>query len=116
MNDKDIPLANRKVLYKTLLVTEDYSVSQTTVLPGGETEWHHHTNVRDRFVVVQGVLTVETKTGAQVDKRQVDDYHTVEPGVIHHVRNETYDDVVYINIQSGGERDIVLTQLQIDRR
>ena len=108
MNDKDIPLANSKVRYETLLIKEDYSVSQTTVLPGGETQWHHHTNVRDRFVVVKGVLTVETKTGVFVDKRHVDDHHTVEPGVIHHVRNETCDDVVYINIQSGGERDIVL--------
>jgi beta-alanine degradation protein BauB len=108
MNDKDIPLANSKVLYKTLLTEEGYAVSQTTVLPGGETAWHHHTNVRDRFVVVQGVLTVETKVGERVGRTQVDDHHTVEPGVIHHVRNETSDIVVYINIQSGGERDIVL--------
>ena len=108
MNDKDIPLANSKVRYETLLIKEDYAVSQTTVLPGGETAWHHHTKVRDRFVVVQGVLTVETKAGALVDTRRVDDHYTVEPGVIHHVRNETLHDVVYINIQSGGERDIVL--------
>ncbi|MBN3766156.1 cupin domain-containing protein [Burkholderia sp. Ac-20365] len=108
MDDNDIPLANSKVRYETLLITKDYSVSQTTVSPGGETAWHHHTNVRDRFVVVQGVLTVEVKTGALVDKMHVDDHHAVEPGVVHHVRNETFDDVVYINIQSGGERDIVL--------
>ena len=31
MNDEDIPLANSKVLYKTLLVEDDYAVSQTTV-------------------------------------------------------------------------------------
>ncbi|SEK14024.1 cupin domain-containing protein [Paraburkholderia diazotrophica] len=108
MNDENIPLANSKVLYKTLLIEENYAVSQTTVLPGGETEWHHHTNVRDRFVVVQGILTVETKVGELVDRKQVDDHYTVEPGVIHHVRNETFDNVVYINVQSGGERDIVL--------
>jgi len=108
MNDQDIPLANSKVLYKTLLVEEDYAVSQTTVLPGGETEWHRHTIVRDRFDVVQGVLTVETKVGERVDRTQVDEHYTVEPGVIHHVRNETSDNVVYINIQSGGKRDIVI--------
>jgi mannose-6-phosphate isomerase-like protein (cupin superfamily) len=107
MNDNNIPLANSKVLYKTLLIEEDYAVSRTTVFPGGETEWHRHTNVRDRFVVVQGVLTVETKVAGMVDRTQVDEHHTVEPGVIHHVRNETSDNVVYINIQSGGERDIV---------
>lgn len=110
MNDKDIPLANSKVLYKALLVEDDYAVSQTTVLPGGETEWHHHTNVKDRFLVVLGVLTVETQVGALVDKRRVDDHCTIEPGVIHHVKNETFDEVVYINIQSGGERDIVLAK------
>jgi len=108
MNDKDIPLANAKVLYKTLLNEHGYSVSQTTVRAGGATQWHHHTHVRDRFVVVQGVLTVETKTGEHVERRQVLDHYTVEPGVVHHVMNETSDDVVYINIQSGGARDIVL--------
>jgi mannose-6-phosphate isomerase-like protein (cupin superfamily) len=107
-DDHDIPLANSKVRYKTLLTEADYAVSQTTVLPGGETQWHHHTNVTDRFVVVQGVLTVETKTGVSVLRRLVDDQYAVEPGVLHHVRNETPDDVVYINIQSGGPRDIVL--------
>ncbi|CAB3771377.1 cupin domain-containing protein [Paraburkholderia humisilvae] len=108
MNDKDIPLANDKVLYKTLLTEQSYTVSQTTVRAGGETQWHRHTHVRDRFVVVQGVLTVETKTGELIDRMQVYDHYTVEPGVIHHVMNETADDVVYIMIQSGGARDIVL--------
>jgi len=109
VNDKDIPLANAKVLYKTLLTEQGYAVSQTTVRAGGETQWHHHTHVRDRFVVVQGVLTVETKTGELVERTQVHDHYTVEPGVVHHVMNETADDVVYIMIQSGGARDIVLT-------
>jgi mannose-6-phosphate isomerase-like protein (cupin superfamily) len=108
MNDKDIPLANAKVLYKTLLMEQGYTVSETTVRAGGETQWHHHTHVRDRFVVVQGVLTVETKTGGLIDRTQVHDHYTVEPGVVHHVKNETTDDVVYIMIQSGGARDIVL--------
>ncbi|APR35014.1 cupin domain-containing protein [Paraburkholderia sp. SOS3] len=108
MNDTDIPLANAKVLYKTLLSEQSYSVSQTTVRAGGETQWHHHTHVKDRFVVVQGTLTVETKTGGLIDSTQVRDHYTVEPGVIHHVKNETADDVVYIMIQSGGVRDIVL--------
>lgn len=108
MNDRDIPLANSKVLYETLLTEEDYTVSRTTVRAGGETQWHFHTNVRDRLVVVQGVLTVETKVGERVDRTQVLDHHTVEAGVIHHVRNETPDDVIYIMIQSGGARDIVL--------
>jgi beta-alanine degradation protein BauB len=108
MNDKVIPLANAKVLYKTLLTEQSYTVTQTTVRAGGETQWHHHTHVRDRLVVVQGVLTVETRTGELINRTQVHDHYTVEPGVIHHVMNETADDVVYIMIQSGGARDIVL--------
>lgn len=108
MEDKDIPLANDGVLYRTLLTDNDYAVSRTTVLPGGETQWHHHTRVRDRFMVVQGVLTVETRTGDRIERTQVHDHYTVEPGVVHHVRNETSTEVVYINVQSGGARDIVL--------
>ncbi|OTP70787.1 cupin domain-containing protein [Caballeronia sordidicola] len=110
MTDTNIPLANSKVLYETLLTEEDYSVSRTTVRAGGETQWHFHTTVRDRFVVVRGVLTVEKKIGDLIDRTQVFDHHTVEPGVMHHVRNETAEDVVYIMIQSGGARDIVLAQ------
>jgi|SRR6187402_901602 beta-alanine degradation protein BauB len=110
MNDKDIPLANSKVLYETLLTDEDYTVSKTIVRAGGETQWHFHTNVRDRLVVVQGILTVETKAAGLTHRTKVSDHHTVEPGVVHHVRNETDDDVVYIMIQSGGARDIVLAE------
>jgi beta-alanine degradation protein BauB len=108
MNDNAVSLANSKVLYKTLLVEKDYGVSQTTVRPGGQTEWHHHTNISDRFVVVKGVLTVELKVDGLVERKKIEDYFTVAPNVMHHVKNETADDVVYINIQSGGERDIVL--------
>jgi mannose-6-phosphate isomerase-like protein (cupin superfamily) len=112
MNDKDIPLANSKVLYETLSTDEDYTVSKTIVRAGGETQWHSHTHVRDRLVVVQGILTVETKVGELTHTTQVSDYHAVEPGVVHHVRNTTADDVVYIMIQSGGARDIVLAQTE----
>lgn len=108
MNDKDIPLANSKVRYHTLLQEEGYSVSKTTVLAGGETQWHHHTNVSDRFTVVSGVLTVELEVDGDISKVEVHDYYVVDPGVIHHVKNETDGDVVYIMVQSGGQRDIVL--------
>ncbi|WP_297351633.1 cupin domain-containing protein [Paraburkholderia sp.] len=109
MNDKDIPLANSKVLYRTLLREEGYGVAQTTVLVGGETLWHRHTNVNDRFTVIRGVLTVETKIGDMVEKIEVHDYYSIDPGVTHHVKNETDDIVVYITVQSGGIQDIVLT-------
>lgn len=72
------------------------------------TQWHHHTEVRDRFLVVRGVLTVETKTADRIVGTAVCDHYTVEPGALHHVRNDTIDDVVYIMVQSGGARDIVL--------
>lgn len=108
MNDKDIPLANAEVAYKTLLTDDGFAVSRTTVHPGGQTQWHHHTHVSDRFVVVRGVLTVETNVAGHIEKRRVHDYYAVPPGVLHHVMNETSDDVVYIMIQSGGARDIVL--------
>jgi beta-alanine degradation protein BauB len=92
MNDKDIPLANSKVLYRTLLREEEYGVAQTTVLVGGES----------------GVLTVETKVGDVVEKIEVRDYCSIDPGVTHHIKNETDDVVVYITVQSGGMQDIVL--------
>jgi beta-alanine degradation protein BauB len=107
-DDKDIPLANSKVLYETLLNEEGYAVARTTVRPGGQTQWHRHTHVSDRLMVVRGVLTVETRLGERIERTQVRDHHTVEPGITHHVKNETPDDVVYIMVQSGGTRDIVL--------
>jgi beta-alanine degradation protein BauB len=108
MNDNDIPLANSKVTYLSLIGEAGYSVTRTTVSPGGETQWHHHSHVADRFVVVQGVLTVEYRKGHEVESVEVRDYFALEAGVPHHVRNDTHTDVVYINVQSGGTRDIVL--------
>ena len=108
MDDIDIPLATRKVRYQTLLEEQDYSVTKTTVLAGGETQWHHHTDVDDRFTVVRGILTVEWKSDGRIEKLAVPDYYAVPRGVSHHVKNETNDDVVYIMVQSGGKRNIVL--------
>jgi quercetin dioxygenase-like cupin family protein len=108
MDDKDIPLANSNVAYQTLLRENGYTVAKTTVRAGGETQWHHHSNVSDRFLVVRGVLTVETKIGGLVKSTKVRDFFNVDPGVVHHVKNETEDDVVYIMVQAGGVPDIVL--------
>ena len=100
-------VANSKVQHHSLLEAADYAVSQTTVQAGGETQWHHHTNVSDRWVVVRGVLTVEYKEGNQVRRVEVRDYFSVAPGVSHHIKNETGEEVVYILTQSTGKRDIV---------
>lgn len=112
MQDDHIPLANRKVGYSKLLEETDYSVSKTTVHAGGATDWHYHTSISDRFTVVSGVLTVELKSDGVVSKVEVTDYYAVSPGVSHHVMNETDEDVVYIMVQSGGKRDIVLEPAQ----
>ena len=58
MSDEDMPLANSKVHYETLSEGRNFKVSKTTVHAGGETQWHHHTEVKDRFVAVHGLLTV----------------------------------------------------------
>ncbi|WP_027798454.1 cupin domain-containing protein [Paraburkholderia dilworthii] len=112
MDDKDIPLANGKVEYQTLLRESDYTVAKTTVRAGGATQWHHHTNVSDRFLVVRGVLTVETKIDGLLKSMKVRDFYNVDPGIVHHIKNETEEDVVYIMVQAGGASDIVLTPAQ----
>lgn len=111
MDDNDIPLANGKVQYKTLLREEGCTILQTTVQAGGETQWHHHTNVSDRLLVIRGVLTVELNIDGHVQVTQVRDYYSVDPGTIHHVKNETNDEVVYLTVQAGGVPDIVLAEV-----
>jgi quercetin dioxygenase-like cupin family protein len=110
MDDKDIPLANGKVQYKTLSREDGCTILQTTVQAGGETQWHHHTNVSDRLLVVRGVLTVELNIDGQVQSTQVRDFYSVDPGTVHHVKNETNEEVVYIMVQAGGVPDIVLAE------
>lgn len=105
---ENIRLASSKVQYQTLLQEEGCWVSKTTVLPGGETQWHHHSNVSDRLMVVRGELTVELKQDGAIRKLDACDCYAIEAGVTHHVKNETHDVVEYIMVQSGGERDIVL--------
>ncbi|MDM0074813.1 cupin domain-containing protein [Variovorax sp. J2P1-59] len=108
IDDAEIPLASSKVQYQTLLKEDGCWVSKTTVFPGGETQWHHHSNVSDRLMVVRGLLTVEVKRGEKVYKLEANEYYAIPAGVLHHVKNETSDLVEYIMVQSGGERDIVL--------
>ncbi|WP_186111759.1 cupin domain-containing protein [Burkholderia gladioli] len=108
MDDKDIALANPKVQYRSLLREDGCTVLQTTIQPGGETQWHHHTHVSDQFVVVRGVLTVEYRIDGRVERAEVRGFHSVDPGVVHHVRNDTDEPLVYIMVQAGGVPDIVL--------
>ncbi|AUT73451.1 cupin domain-containing protein [Paraburkholderia hospita] len=110
MDDKDIALANSKVQYRTLLREDGCTVLQTTIQAGGETQWHHHTHVSDQFLVVRGVLTVERNIDGRVESTRVHDFYSVDPGVVHHVKNETDEALVYIMVQAGGVPDIVLAE------
>jgi mannose-6-phosphate isomerase-like protein (cupin superfamily) len=40
----------------------------------------------------------------------VHDFYSVDPGVVHHVKNETDEALVYIMVQAGGVPDIVLAE------
>jgi mannose-6-phosphate isomerase-like protein (cupin superfamily) len=41
----------------------------------------------------------------------VREFYSVDPGTVHHVKNETNEDVVYLTVQAGGVPDIVLAGL-----
>ena len=53
-------------------------------------------------------MTVELNIDGQVQSTRVREFYSVDPGTVHHVKNETNEDVVYLTVQAGGVPDIVL--------
>lgn len=103
------PWGNFEVLYSG----EDCKVKRITVYPNERLSLQSHEKRREKWVVVEGVLGVTSGWALdELDTKyvHVDSVHKIEQGQIHRAFNDTQEDAIFIEVQTGtyfGEDDIV---------
>jgi quercetin dioxygenase-like cupin family protein len=97
---------------------ETWVVAQTPALrvteyvlpPGKIHQWHHHSEVTDRFYCLEGVISVERKTLRERLLLRPGESCTVTPGVVHRAGNAATGVSRYLLVQGIGRYDFVTAE------
>ncbi len=93
-------MSNREVLK-----TDNVLVRIMELEKDGSTEWHHHTEVADFFVCLEGVVQVETRDPARGVILHPGQHTEVVPVQVHRVVNRGEGRSQYLLIQGIGSYD-----------
>lgn len=80
-----------------------FRVRKITIFPGLKLSNHMHNKRNENYTVVTGVLTIELDN--EVINLQEGESYNIEPNVMHLLRNDTDEDVILIEVDTGGEID-----------
>ena len=102
--------------YEVLLDAPDVKVKKITVNPNSRLSYQYHDKRREQWVVVKGNLTIILDD----DKvfRYTGESNHIPMGAKHRAWNETDEEVVFIEVQTGtyfGEDDIIRLEDDYDR-
>jgi mannose-6-phosphate isomerase len=102
--------------FKVLYDSEYTKVKELTVSPGQRLSYQYHKHRQEHWVVVKGVATVTLDT--ITEEFGYNEHINVPLGIKHRLANNTDDDLVIIEIQTGtyfGEDDIIRLNDDYDR-
>lgn len=80
-----------------------FRVRKITIFPGLKLSNHMHNKRNENYTVVTGVLTIELDN--EVINLQEGESYNIEPNVMHLLRNDTDEDVILIEVDTGEEID-----------
>ncbi len=95
--------------YEVLLDAWNVKVKRITINPHSRLSYQYHNKRREQWVVVKGNLTIIDDDGDKVFRYPGESIH-IPMGDKHRAWNETEEEVVFIEVQTGtyfGEDDIV---------
>ena len=95
-------MSNREIIR-----TETVLVRIMELTKGAATEWHHHTDVSDYFVCLNGVVRVEAMNPDETVILHPGQRAEIRPPRIHRVVNHHDDKSEYLLIQGVGSYDFV---------
>lgn len=93
--------------FEVLVEDAGYKVKRITVIPGGRLSLQSHAYRAEHWVIVSGLAKVTV--GDNVSTKNPGESVYVPLGTIHRLENETDEDMVLIEVQTGtyfGEDDI----------
>lgn len=85
--------------------TPDLRVVRLTLAPGQYVPWHWHSEIVDRFVCLEGSMTVESRAPKALHELKPGDECEVGPKVAHVVTNVGDTRVRFLVIQGIGPYD-----------
>jgi mannose-6-phosphate isomerase-like protein (cupin superfamily) len=100
---------------REIIKTENVLVRVMSLETAAATEWHFHTEVRDFFVCLQGMIQVESRAPEEQTLLLPGQRAEVPPGRVHRVRNVAVDRAEYLLIQGVGVYDFCKEGLPGDR-
>lgn len=96
------PMVYRSWGTREIVIQEPgYRVRKLTVYPGETLTRHIHTKRNENYSVVKGMLSVELEDG--IRKIGAGESINILPGVVHRLYNETDEDVIAVEVDTGEE-------------
>ena len=96
------PMVYRSWGTREIVIQETgYRVRKLTVYPGETLTRHIHTKRNENYSVVKGMLSVELEEG--IRKIGAGESINILPGVVHRLYNETDEDVIAVEVDTGEE-------------
>ncbi len=95
---------------REILKTDNVLVRIMELEKDGSTEWHHHTQVADFFVCLEGVVQVETRNPAGRMILRPGQHTEVVPVHVHRVVNRSDGRSAYLLIQGIGSYDFCVEE------
>jgi quercetin dioxygenase-like cupin family protein len=90
---------------REIIKTGDVSVRIMELAKDAATEWHYHTEVKDFFVCLTGMVVVETRTHGEKTTLCPGQRTEVNPGIVHRVVNISSGKSEYLLVQGVGAYD-----------
>ena len=78
-----------------------------TLAPGEVIPWHFHSAVTDWYFVLEGSLSIETRTPADSQLLTVGRMYSIAPKTAHLVANRSDTDTRFLLVQGVGRYDFV---------
>jgi quercetin dioxygenase-like cupin family protein len=90
---------------ETVAAGKDVRVRLFTLAPGEVIPWHLHSEIADEFFVLDGDLTVETRTPGDYRLLAVGERYRVNAGYAHQTSNCGAKDCRFLIVQGVGKYD-----------
>jgi mannose-6-phosphate isomerase-like protein (cupin superfamily) len=90
---------------ETVAAGNDLRVRLFTLAPGGVIPWHFHSEIVDEFFVLEGELTVETRTPDDCRVLGVGERYRVNAQHAHQTLNRGAKDCRFLIVQGVGKYD-----------
>ena len=90
---------------ETVAAGNDVQARLFTLAPGEVIPWHSHSEIADHFFVLEGELTVETRTPDDCRALGIGERYRVNAGHAHQTSNRGTRDCRFLIVQGVGKYD-----------